>query len=328
MKRRKFIAVLGGAAAWPLTARAQQPERMRRVGVLITATERDPETQRYIKAFGQGLQESGWARGRNVQIEYRWGGMNHDRIRVFAAELVMLKPDVILAHTAVVVTALQQETRTVPIVFMQIIDPVESGFVVSLARPGGNLTGFIPFEFSIATKWLEILKQIAPDVRHVTTFLNPAHPHQFRLLREIETVAPAAGVLLSVAGVSNGADIERAVNAIRSESNGGLIVVPSPVTVGLRELIITLAARYRIPAIYAYRHFVADGGLISYGPHFVNQYRQAAGYVDHILRGEKPADLPVQAPTKYELVINMKTAKALGLDAPPVLLARADKLIE
>jgi ABC-type uncharacterized transport system substrate-binding protein len=241
---------------------------------------------------------------------------------------VELKPDVILAQTALVVAPLQRETRTVPIVFLQIVDPVESGLVASLARPGGNLTGFTPFEFSTTTKWLEILREIAPGVTRVATILNPVQSPQVGILRAIETVARSVGVLLTAAGVSDAAEIERAVSDFARESNGGLIVVPNPVTIGHRELIIALAARHRLPAVYAYRYFVADGGLISYGPHFVDQYRQAAGYVDRILKGEKPADLPVQAPTKYELVINLKTAKTLGLDVPATLLARADEVIE
>jgi putative ABC transport system substrate-binding protein len=328
MKRRNFITLLGGVAAWPLAARADQGERVRRVGVLIAFDESDPEAQRYIKAFLQGLQELGWAHGRNVEIEYRWGAANLDRIRTYAAELVRLKPDVILAQTALVVAPLQRETSTVPIVFMQIVDPVESGFVASLARPGGNLTGFTPFEFSTATKWLELLKEIAPGVTRVATILNPVQSPQVKMLRAIETVAPSVGVLLTAAGVCDAAEIEPAIIAFAREPNGGLIVMPNPVTIGHRELIIALAARHRLPVVYAYRYFVADGGLISYGPHFVDQYRQAAGYVDRILKGEKPADLPVQAPTKYELAINLRTAKALGLEVPPMLLALADEVIE
>jgi putative ABC transport system substrate-binding protein len=329
MNRRAFITLLGGAAAaWPISARSQLGERMRRIGVLIAVDESDPEAQRYIKTFLQGLQELGWAHGRNVEIEYRWGAANLDRIRTYAAELVGLKPDVILAQTALVVAPLQRETSTVPIIFMQIVDPVESGFVASLARPGGNLTGFTPFEFSTATKWLEILKEIAPGVTRVATILNPVQSPQVKILRAIEAVAPSVGLRLTAAEVSDAAEMERAVDAFARESNGGLIVVPNAVTISHRELIIALAARHRLPAVYAYRYFVVDGGLICYGPHFVDQYRQAAGYVDRILKGEKPADLPVQAPTKYELVINLKTAKALGLDVPATLLARADEVIE
>jgi len=330
MKRREFLTLLGGATAtsWPLAARAQQGERMRRIGLLIAVAESDPEAQRYVQAFLHGLKDLGWEHGRNVQIEYRWGGANLDRIRTHAAELVGLRPDVIVGQTALVVVPLQRETRTIPIIFLQIVDPVESGFVANLARPGGNLTGFTPFEFSTATKWLEILKETAPGVTRVATILNPIQSPQVGILRAIESVAPSVGVALTAAAVSGAPEIEHALSAFARDPNGGLIVVPNPVTIGHRDLIIALAARHRMPAIYAYRYFVADGGLISYGPHFVDQYRQAAGYVDRILRGVKPADLPVQAPTKYELVINLKTAKALGLEVPPTLLARADEVIE
>jgi ABC-type uncharacterized transport system substrate-binding protein len=330
MRRREFITLIGGAAAAasPLEALAQQTERMRRIGVLMAVAERDLEAQGYIKAFVQALHELGWAPGRNLQIEYRWGGGSLDRIRTYAAELVGLKPDVVLAQTALAVAPLQRETGTVPIVFMQLVDPAESGFVASLARPGGNLTGFTPFEFSTATKWLEILKEIAPGVTRVATVFNPAQSPQVKILRAIETVAPSFGVLLSAAGVSDAVEIERAVGAFAHDSNGGLIVVPNPVTISHRELIIALAAQHRLPVVYAYRYFVADGGLISYGPDFADQYRQAGRYVDRILKGERPADLPVQAPTKYELVINLKTARTLGLTVPDRLLARANEVIE
>ena len=328
MKRREFITLLGGAAAWPLVARAQQAERVRRVAVLMSTTESDPETQHYIKSFLQKLQELGWEHDRNVQIEYRWGGANLDRIRTYATELVALKPDVILAQTALVVAPLQQETSTVPIVFMQIVDPLESGFVASLARPGGNLTGFTPFELSIATKWLELLKELAPGVARVATIFNPVQSPQLAQFRAIERVAPSVGVLVTRTGVSDPTDIESAVSAFARGSNGGLIVAANPITIAHRRLIIALADRYRLPAVYPYRYFVTDGGLISYGPHFADQYRQAAGYIDRILKGEKAGSLPVQAPTKYELVINLKTAKALALEVPPTLLARADEVIE
>jgi putative tryptophan/tyrosine transport system substrate-binding protein len=328
MKRREFVAALGGAAAWPVAARAQQTERVRRLAVLMSTAEGDPESQYYIKSFLQKLQELGWVQGRNVQIEYRWGGASLDRIRTYATEFVALKPDVILAQTALVVAPLQRETSTIPIVFMQIVDPLESGFVASLARPGGNLTGFTPFELSTATKWLELLKEVAPGVARVATVFNPVQSPQVAQFRTIERVAPSFGVLVARTEVSDPADIENAVDAFARGSNGGLIVVPNPVTIAHRRLIIALADRYRLPAVYSYRYFVADGGLISYGPHFADQYRQAAGYVDQIVKGEKPADLPVQAPTKYELVINLKTARRLGLTVPDTLLARADEVIE
>jgi putative tryptophan/tyrosine transport system substrate-binding protein len=329
MKRREFITLIGGAAAgWPMVARAQQPERMRRIGVLVGFAESDAEGQRYIKAFLQGLQDLGWAPGRNVQFEYRWGGADPDRIQAYATELVGLKPDVILAQTALVLVPLQQETHTIPIVFMQVIDPVESGFVASMARPTGNLTGFAPFEASVTTKWLEMLKEISPSVIQVAVILNPDQSPNIIMLRAIEAVATTLGARLTVAGVHNAADIERAINALMRESNGGLIVLPNPVTLNHRELIIALAAKHRLPAIYPYRYFVAAGGLMSYGADIVAQYRQAATYIDRILKGAKPADLPVQTPTKYELVINLTTAKALGLTIPQSLLARADEVIE
>jgi putative ABC transport system substrate-binding protein len=333
MKRREFITLLGGAAAassnlWPLAARAQQPDRVRRIGVLLPLAEGDPEGQGYIKAFLQGLQALGWVPGRNLQIEYRWGGADSDRIRTYAGELVGLKPDVILAQTSLVMPPLQRETRTVPIIFMQINDPVESGLVASIARPGGNITGFTSFELTVGGKWLEMLKEIAPGVTRVAVILNPVQSPQIAILRAIEAVAPSVGVAVTVAGVQDAAGIEQAVSTFSRESNGGLIVLPNPITNGNRKLIIALAARHRLPAVYAYRYFVVDGGLMAYGVDLADLYRRAAGYVDRILKGEKPADLPVQAPTKYELVINLKTAKALGLTVPPTLLARADEVIE
>jgi putative ABC transport system substrate-binding protein len=328
MKRREFITLMGSAAAWPHGARAQPAEQKRRIGVLMSDKETDPAAQTYARVFQQGLQERGWANGHNAQIEYRWGAANLDRIRAYAAELVALKPDVILAQTALAVTPLQQQSSSIPIVFMLIVDPVESGFVASLARPGGNMTGFTPFEASIATKWLKLLKEIAPAISRVGVVFNPVQAPQVVMLRQIETVARSAGVLLVPLAVSNTAEIEGAVDAFAREANSGMIVLPNPATITNRERIIALAARYRLPAVYPYRYFVRDGGLASYGSDFADQYRRAAGYVDRILRGEKPADLPVQAPTKYELVINLKTAKALGLTVPQTLLATADEVIE
>lgn len=329
MRRRKFITLLGGAAAtWPLAARGQPAERMRRIGALMAFAESDPEELRYINAFLQGLQDLGWAPGRNVEIEYRWGGSDPDRIQTYATELVGLKPDVILVQTALALVPLRQQTDTIPIVFMQVINPVESGFVASMARPTGNLTGFAPFEASVTTKWLEMLKEISPSVIQVTVILNPDQFPNVVMLRAIEAAAVSLGVRLTVAGVHNAADIERAINAVMPESNGGLIVLPNPITINHRGLIITLAAKHRLPAVYAYRYFVAAGGLMSYGADTVAQYRQAATYIDRILKGAKPADLPVQTPTKYELVVNVTTAKALGLTLPPSLLSRADEVIE
>jgi putative ABC transport system substrate-binding protein len=327
VRRRDFISVLGGAAAaWPLAARAQQGERMRRIGILLPAVADDRNYQAWVGAFLQGLQQSGWDSGRNVRIDTRWATTNAADIRRHAAELVALAPDVILAHGASSVGPLLQATRTVPIVFPIVVDPVAAGFVDSLARPGGNATGFLVFEYSLAGKWLELLKQIAPRVTRVAVLRDaaiPTGPAQFGV---IQAVAPSLGVEVNPVNVRDAGEIERAVAAFARTSNDGLIVTGG----GLRhrDLIITLAARHKLPAVYVERHFVAAGGLISYGADYIDQYRRAAGYVDRILKGEKPADLPVQAPTKYELVINLKTAKALGLDVPPTLLARADEVIE
>jgi putative tryptophan/tyrosine transport system substrate-binding protein len=328
MRRREFITLIGSAAAMPMAALAQQPDRIRRIGALMAFAESDPEQLRYINAFLQGLQDLGWAPGRNVEIEYRWGGSDRDRIQTYATELVGLKPDVILVQTALALVPLRQQTQMIPIVFMQVINPVESGFVASMARPTGNLTGFAPFEASVTTKWLEMLKEISPSVIQVTVILNPDQFPNIVMLRAIEAAAVSLGVRLTVAGVHNAADIERAINGVMPESNGGLIVLPNPITINHRELIITLAAKHRLPAVYPYRYFVASGGLMSYGADTVAQYRQAATYVDRILKGAKPADLPVQTPTKYELVVNVTTAKALGFTIPPALLARADEVIE
>ena len=327
MKRREFITLVGGAAAaWPLAARGQQPERMRRVGVLLPAAADDRNYQAWVGAFLQGLQQSGWDIGRNVRIDTRWATTNATDIRRHAAELVALAPDVILAHGASTVGPLLQATRTVPIVFPIVVDPVAAGFVDSLARPGGNATGFLLFEYSLAGKWLELLKQIAPRVTRVAVLRDAAiatGPAQFGV---IQAVAPSLGVEVNPLNVRDAGEIERAVAAFARTSNDGLIVTGG----GLRhrDLIIALAARHKLPAVYVERYFVAAGGLISYGPEYVDQYRRASGYVDRILKGEKPADLPVQAPTKYELAINMKTTKALGLEIPPSLLTRADEVIE
>jgi putative ABC transport system substrate-binding protein len=329
MKRREFITLLGGAAvAWPLAAGAQQPERIRRVGVLTNLVADDPESQARVGAFLQGLQESGWAVGRNVRMDYRWGGGDADRTRRYAAEMVALAPDVILTSGSTALAPLLQATRSVPIVFAQVPDPVGAGFVTSLARPGGNATGFLTFEYGLSGKWLELLTQIAPGVTRAAVIRDPAQSAGIGQWGAIQAVAPSVRMLVSPVNVSDAGEIERDVAAFARGSNGGLIVTSSP-SAGLhRDLIVTLAARHRLPAVYYQRVFVTAGGLISYGPDFIDQYRRAAGYVDRILKGEKPADLPVQAPTKYELVINLKTAKALGLEVPPQLLARADEVIE
>jgi putative ABC transport system substrate-binding protein len=317
----------GAAAAWPLAARAQQGERMRRIGVLMHSAADEPEAQARFAAFLQGLQESGWAVGRNVRIDTRWSVGDATRLRRDAEELVALGPDVILAGVGGTTGALQPASRTVPIVFAQSVDPVGNGYVASLARPGGNTTGFLQFEYSLAGKWLELLKEFASSVMRVGIVREPgiAGIGQWAV---IQSVASSLGVEVSPIALSNASEIEAAVAAVARGSNGGLIVVVSAASLFHRELIVALAARHRLPAVYPYRIFVTSGGLISYGSDVVGQYRRAAGYVDRILKGEKPADLPVQAPTKYELVINLKTAKALGLEVPPTLLARADEVIE
>ncbi|MET0633940.1 MAG: ABC transporter substrate-binding protein [Xanthobacteraceae bacterium] len=329
MKRREFITLLGGAAAaWPVAARAQQGERMRRIGVLMSAAADDAEGQARLMAFGQELAHFGWTDGRNVRIDVRWAAGKADDTRKYVTELVALAPDVILASGGSVVAPLLQVTRTVPIVFTQTTDPVGAGFVESLGRPGGNVTGFINFEYGISGKWLELLKQIAPGVTRAAVLRDPAIAAGAGQLGAIQGAAASFGVEVSPVGVRDTGEIERAVTAFARGSNGGLIVLTSALTLVHRKLIITLAARHRMPAVYTDRTFVTGGGLISYGPDRIEHFRRAAGYVDRILRGEKPADLPVQAPTKYELVINLKTAKALGLDVPPMLLARADEVIE
>jgi ABC-type uncharacterized transport system substrate-binding protein len=327
MKRREFITLLGGAvAAWPLAAHAQQP-KVHRIGLLLPGTADDPEYQARLGAFLQGLQQLGWSIGRNVRIDIRWAG-DAAAIRKHAAELVALAPDVIMAHGATTVGPLLQAGRAVPVVFAAVIDPVGAGFADSLARPGGNATGFMSFEYGMGAKWLELLSQIAPRVTRVAILRNAAvssGPAQFGI---VQTAASSFRMEVNAVNMADAADIERGLAAFARTSNGGLIVTANPVATIHRELIIALAARHQLPAVYYQRLFVAAGGLISYGTDYVDQYRSAAGYVDRILKGEKPADLPVQAPTKFELVINLKTAKALGLDVPPTLLARADEVIE
>jgi putative ABC transport system substrate-binding protein len=328
MRRREFMTLVGGVAAWPLAARAQQSERKRRVGVLMGLAADDAEAQDRIAAFEQGLQQSGWTNGRNLQIDYRRGAGNAEVTRKYAAELIALAPDVILASGGTVVGPLLQATRSVPIVFTQTPDPVAAGFVSSLARPGGNATGFTTAEYGISGKWLELLKEIAPGVTRAAVLRDPSIPAGIGQFTSIQSVAPSFGIELSPVDVRDASEIERAVAAFARGSNGGLIVTSSGSAAVHRELIITLAARHRLPAVYNYRYFATSGGLISYGPDPIDQYRRAAGYVDRILKGEKAADLPVQAPTKYELAINLKTARALGLTVPPTLLARADEVIE
>jgi putative tryptophan/tyrosine transport system substrate-binding protein len=328
VNRRDFITLLGGgAAAWPLAARAQS-DRVRRIGVLMAIAADDPEAQVRLTAFVQGLQQLGWTVGQNVRVDYRWGGSNADDLRKYAAELVALAPDVILAHSSASVAPLLWATRTVPLVFTIVADPVGAGFVESLARPGGNATGFTNFEYSIAGKWLELLKEIAPGVTRAAVLRESAIAAGPGQLGAIQALAQSLGVELRPVDVRDAGEIERAITAFARGSNGGLIVTGSPAAVFHRGVIVALAARHRLPAVYNTRFYATGGGLISYGPDFVDQFRRAAGYVDRILKGENPADLPVQAPTRYELVINLKTARALGLDVPPTLLARADEVIE
>jgi putative ABC transport system substrate-binding protein len=329
MRRREFILALGGAAVtWPLASRAQQADRVRRIGVLVGAGADGLDAQARQGAFLQGLQQLGRTDGRDVRIDTRWGAANTDDIRKYAAELVALAPDVILAAGNAPVERLLQATRTVPIVFVIVIDPVGSGIVDSLSQPGGNATGFMQFEYSLTAKWLELLKQIAPSVTRAAVLRDSTVAAGIGQFAVIQSVAPSVGVEVTPINGRDAPEIERAIAAFARVSNGGLIVTASALAGVHRDLLITLAARHKLPAVYSNRLFVAAGGLISYGADLVDQYRRAAGYVDRILKGEKPADLPVQAPTKYELVINLKTAKALGLTVPTTLLARADEVIE
>ena len=327
MRRREFIALLGGAAAaWPLAARAQ-PERVRRIGVLDVLAHNDPEGHTRTAALLRTLQQLGWTDGRNVRIDHRWGANDPERIRGHAAELVALAPDVILAVGTLTVGPLLQATRKVPIVFVQVADPVGGGFVSSLAQPGGNATGFATFEYATSGKWAELLKEIAPRVTRAAVIRDPTRGPGIAQFAAIQAVAPSLGLEVSPIDARHSPEIERAIAAFARTSNGGLIVTGGGTALH-RDLIITIAARHRLPAVFPFRFHVASGGLISYGPDTIDAFRRAGGYVDRILKGEKPADLPVQAPTKYELVINLKTAKALGLEVPPTLLARADEVIE
>jgi putative ABC transport system substrate-binding protein len=329
MRRREFLGVLGGAAAaWSLAAHAQQPPRMRRIGVLTPFKADDTEGKARLTAFAQGLQQLGWTVGQNIRVDYRWGDGKAATMRNFANDLVSLAPDAILADSSAAVSALLEATRAVPIVFAAVADPVGAGYVESLPRPGGNATGFAAIEYSMAGKWLELLKEIAPRVTRVAVLRDSAIAAGPGFLGAIQAPAGSLGVELRPVELRDSGEIERSVAAFAKSPNGGLIVLGSPAATAHRELIVSLATRHRLPAVYAIRTFVAAGGLISYGADFLDQFRRAAGYVDRILKGEKPADLPVQAPTKYELVVNLKTAKALGLDMPATLLARADEVIE
>ena len=329
MRRRDFITLLGGAAAsWPLAARAQHADQMRRVGVLLPAPSDDAEFQARVGAFLQGLQQSGWSIGRNVRIDTRWATANAADIRKHAAELAALAPDLILAHGASTLRPLLQETRSVPVVFPVAGDPVAAGFVDSLARPGGNATGFMTFEYNLSGKWLELLKEIAPGVTRAAVLRDPTVITGASQFAAIQAVAPSLRVEVNPINLRDAGEIEHAVAAFARSSNGGLIVTTGGLAQLHRDLIVTLAARHKLPAVYYERFFVASGGLLSYGADYIDQYRRAAGYVDRILKGEKPGDLPVQAPSKYATVLNLKTAKALNLEVPPSLLARADEVIE
>ena len=328
MRRRKFITLLGGAAAWPLAAAAQQTDRVRRVGALGALAADDPEGQARLAAFREGLQQFGWIDGRNVRIDSRWGAGDADDIRKNAKELVALAQDVILATGSAAMGPLQQLTRTVPVVFVLVPDPVGAGYIDSLAHPGGNATGFTIFEFAIGAKSLELLEEIVLGLKRAAVLRDPAISSGLGLFGAIQSAAPSLGLEVSAVNVRDAGEIERAVSSFARSLNGGLIVTPSALAGVHRKLIIALAAQHKLPAIYYERYYVKDGGLISYGADFHDQFRSAASYVDRILKGEKPADLPVQAPTKYRLVINLKTAKALGLTVPPSLLARADEVIE
>jgi putative tryptophan/tyrosine transport system substrate-binding protein len=329
MQRRAFITLFAGAAAArSLTVRAQQTERMRRVGVLMSIAADDPEAQARVIAFAQGLKKLGWTEGSNVQIDTRWA-TDADLDRQYSAELVALAPDVLLAAASPSVAALQRVTRNVPIVFVTVIDPVGAGFVASMARPGGTTTGFSAFEYSVSAKWIELLKEIAPNVTRAAVLRDPALPAGIGQFAAIEALAPPSfGVELSPIDVRDPGEIERAITAFASTPNGGLIVTASSQASTHRDLIISLATRYRLPNVYPFRYYPTSGGLASYGPNAIDDYPRAAAYVDRIFKDEKPANLPVQAPTRYELVINLKTAKALGLTVPPTLLARADEVIE
>jgi ABC-type uncharacterized transport system substrate-binding protein len=329
MRRRDFFGLIGGAAAWPVAARAQQGERMRRVGVHMNSPADSPEGKARFGAFMQGLDQLGWNDGRNVRIDVRWAAAGDvDRNRKTAAELIALAPDIILATTGPSATALQRATRTIPIVFAMVLDPVGADIVESLPWPGGHTTGFMQFEFSLAGKWLELLKQIAPGVKRAVVLRDATQPTGIAQLAAMQSVAPSLGVELSPVGVRDPDEIERHITAFARAANGGLIVTSGARTIRQRDQILALAARHRLPGVYPERIFVADGGLISYGTDTTDQYRRAAQYVGRILKGEKPADLPVQQPTKFDIVINLKTAKALGLIVPPTLLARADEVIE
>ena len=329
MRRREFITLLGSAAfAWPLAARAQQGDRIRRLAVLVSGAETDSEMQARVTGFQQGLKQLGWSEGRNIRIDIRYAASRPEQYKSFAKELVALQPDAIFAQTTPVVAALRQETRTVPIVFVTVSDPIGSGFIASLARPGGNVTGLMLYEEGITGKWLAMLKEIAPQLARAALIANPKTTPYDYFLRSARTMATSLGIEVAPSPIANAGDIERTIESFARVANGGLIFPPDATTTVNRDLIIALAARHRLPAVYSWRFFVAAGGLMSYGTDNVDQNRQAASYVDRILRGANPAELPVQTPTKYQTTINLKTAKALGLTVPPGLLVAADEVFE
>ena len=330
MNRRKFITLLSGVAVgWPLTAGAQQPDRVRRLGVMVSgATEADTEGQARVAALKLGLLERGWVEGRNLKIDYRWPGADTGRMRIYAAELVSSNPDVIFAAPSAALAEVQRATRTIPVVFAQVSDPVGAGFAASLAHPGGNITGFALFEFGVGAKWLELLKQIAPSVARVAVIYDPATPSATGFLPLIQAASRSSGVDVFAHSVHSAAEIETVITAFAAEPNGGVIAIPSALIAVQRNLIISLANRFSLPNVFAFRYYAVAGGLVSYGVDNIDLYRRSAAYVDRILNGEKPADLPVQEATKFQLVINLKTARALGLTVPPALLAGADEVIE
>jgi len=327
MRRRDFLTLVGGTA-WPLAAWAQRADRMRRIGVLMSLAADDMESQPRITAFNQGLQQLGWTEGRNVHLEVRWWADNDRDRQRYVAELVALGPDVIVVSGSTYLETLLKSSRAIPVVFVLVPDPVGSGYVESLSRPGGNATGFVMFEYGLAAKWLELLKQVAPDVKRAAILRDASISLGIGQFAVIQSVAPSLGVDVVPINLRDTTEIEHAVAAFARSGNGGLISTSSAFAAVHRDLIITLAAQHKLPAVYIARLYVASGGLMSYGPNFVNQHRQAASYVDRILKGEKPADLPVQAPTKYDLTVNLKTAKALGLEIPAAILATADEVIE
>jgi putative ABC transport system substrate-binding protein len=330
VRRREFITILSGVAVgWPLAASAQQPDRVRRLGVMVSGpTEADAEGQARVAALKLGLLERGWVEGRNLKIDHRWPGADTSRMRIYAAELVGLNPDVIFAAPSAALAEVQRATRTIPVVFVQVADPVGAGFVASLAHPGGNITGFALFEFGLGAKWLELLKQVAPSVTRVAVIYDPATPSASGFLPLIEAASRSSGVDVFAHSVRNVPEIESVITAFAAGSNGGIIAIPSALVTAQRNLVVSLANRFNLPSVFAFRYYAAAGGLVSYGVDNIDLYRRAAAYVDRILKGEKPSDLPVQEATKFQLIINLKTAKALGLTVPPALLATADEVIE